>query len=629
MQIPLLFLKIYVLIVSVFTFFRFVLFGVEFGRVKGASGSEIFQAFIMGLRFDLVITSYICALPFAVLSIWNFFTPITSKLKKVLLFFLTLVCGLAFMVSSADIPFFSQFFSRFTVSAFDWFNTPGFVFKMIIEESQYWPYFILYFVLMFVFFKILKKIIQPKKNIERNSGKLYYSLPVFLVFTGLMVLSMRGRLEGKSPIRVGTAFFCNHPFINQLGLNHNFTLIKSYQDKQKITDYHFMDSAKALQDIKHYYGISSPGNSIVRNVNTDFANNQYNVVIVLMESMSAYHLKRDGNREGRVPFLDSLSSVSLYFDNAFSSGIHTHNGIYGTLFSFPAIAKYRAITETQKNKYPAISSVLKSRGYSTMYFTTHDGQFDNIEGFLRFNDYQDVISKKDFPAEESKTNLGVPDDVLFRHGIERLNKEFSKKKPFFSVFLTSSNHPPYYIPEYFKPKSEEPDQQAVEYADWSVAQFLKAAKKQPWYSNTVFVFLGDHGAFKREFQDISLDYVHIPVIFHAPKILGDGKVISNIASQTDIAPTILGILGGNDKNETLGVNLLKEKRKYSLFSFHDKYGVIDEEWLLIYRKEDDYGLYNYKKDSKTNWANRYPDKVAEMKNFLLSNLQFQLDKNIK
>ena len=83
-----------------------------------------------------------------------------------------------------------------------------------------------------------------------------------------------------------------------------------------------------------------------------------------------------------------------------------------------------------------------------MYFTTHDGQFDNIEGFLRFNDYQDVISKKDFPAEESKTNLGVPDDVLFRHGIERLNKEFSKKKPFFSVFLTSSNHPPYYIPEY-------------------------------------------------------------------------------------------------------------------------------------------------------------------------------------
>ncbi|NIS37814.1 sulfatase-like hydrolase/transferase, partial [Candidatus Saccharibacteria bacterium] len=47
----------------------------------------------------------------------------------------------------------------------------------------------------------------------------------------------------------------------------------------------------------------------------------------------------------------------------------------------------------------------------------------------------------------------------------------------------------------FRPDSEEIKKQIVEYADWSIGRFMELARKQPWYDNTIFVFLADHGSY--------------------------------------------------------------------------------------------------------------------------------------
>ena len=80
-------------------------------------------------------------------------------------------------------------------------------------------------------------------------------------------------------------------------------------------------------------------------------------------------------------------------------------------------------------KYHGIATALKKWDYSSVYFTTHDGQVDNIEGFLRFNDFDKIISEKDYPSEEVKTVLGVPDDYMFRYSIPVLNELNAKKIP--------------------------------------------------------------------------------------------------------------------------------------------------------------------------------------------------------
>ena len=108
------------------------------------------------------------------------------------------------------------------------------------------------------------------------------------------------------------------------------------------------------------------------------------------------------------PFLDSISHAGYYFENIYTAGIHTFNGVFSTLFSFPAIYRQNPMKESTMFRYNGIGNTLRKNGYSTTYFTTHDGQFDNIEGFLRANDFENIITLADYPSEKAKTTLGVP-----------------------------------------------------------------------------------------------------------------------------------------------------------------------------------------------------------------------------
>lgn len=82
---------------------------------------------------------------------------------------------------------------------------------------------------------------------------------------------------------------------------------------------------------------------------------------------------------------------------------------------------------------------------------------------------------------------------MFEYALPVLNEKADGKSPFFATLLTISNHPPYVIPSYFHPHSKDPEMQIVEYADWSIGKFMEEAEKQPWFDNTIFIFVGDHG----------------------------------------------------------------------------------------------------------------------------------------
>lgn len=615
-------LKIYLLSLSVFSLFRLALYAVEHNRVGSASNIEIIQSFLIGLRFDIVIVSYIIILPFLFLSIYAAFGNVNKIIEKVSFYYIFTMFSIAFIVCSADIPYFSQFFSRFSCAAFAWLNTPGFVFKMIIQEPRYWGYTIIFVILNITFFLFLKKIFKST-NFSKSNLKLYFHLPITILITGLIFLGIRGRIDEKSPIRVGTAYFCNNSFLNQLGLNPNFTLINSYLELKKQKNYHYMDDGLAVKNLQGYFNINTPSPSypIGRSRNSiESRKHPYNVVVVIMEGMSAYHLNNKDS-ETLVPFLDSISNVGYYFRNCYTAGIHTHNGIFSTLFSYPAIAGQHPMKSTSMKQYEGIASVLKKNDYSTIYFTTHDGQFDNVEGFLKNNQFETVISKKDYPSKAVKTTLGVPDDFMFEFSIPVLNNLYSKGKPFLSVFMTASNHGPFYLPDYFKPKSSEIKKQIVEYSDWSLKKFLNLSRNQPWFDSTLFVFIADHGAPIRTSYDISLDYLHTPLIIYAPSLIRKNIIIDKMASQIDVFPTIMGLLDINYENLTMGIDLLNETRPFAFFNAHEKYGVIDEEWLLILNGEGKTKLYKYKSIDQTDYCNDNPLIVNQMKEYLYSHLQ--------
>jgi phosphoglycerol transferase MdoB-like AlkP superfamily enzyme len=618
-------IKIYLLSLVIFSIFRIILFINEIDRIDNAIPiSDILYSFIMGIRFDIVICGYIMLLPYVLITI-NYLYFRTNFLKAVSFYFILIIFSLAFLVCSADVPYFKQFFSRFSVTAFEWADSPVFVFKMIIEEPRYWLYIIPFVISLVVFYKVLRKIIYSK-NIINNHTKLWLQTSISILFLAIIFIGIRGRIEKKSPIRIGTAYFCNNPFLNQLGLNPNFTLIRSFIDKIKDENkpIELMDNDIAISNVQKYLNIKRIDSvfPILRKENNIDSNMHFkNIVVVIMESMSAAKTGIHGNKDNLTPFLDSIAKSGYYFKNTYTAGIHTYNGIFSTIFSYPALFRQHPMKESSILKYHGIATTTKKHGYSTIYFTTHDGQFDNVEGFLLANDFEKVVSEKDYPADKVKTSLGVPDDFMFEFSIPLLNEMHKKGKPFLSVFMTASDHGPYHIPEYFKPKNTEIKKQIVEYADYSLKKFLKISSNQPWYKNTLFVFVADHGAPMTALYDLSLDYNHSPLIFYQPNIIKEGKVFSKMAGQIDVFPSIMGLLKIPFDNNTLGINLFNDERPYIYFNADDKYGVICQTWLLIVKRDNSLGLFRYSEKDLTNYEKQYPEIVKQMKKYAESNMQ--------
>lgn len=618
-------LKIYLLALSVFSVFRIMLFLSEFDRIdeKEVAILTIIKSFIMGVRFDIVISGYILILPTLIFLTLELIGFKSKSIKQFFFYWIYILFTISFTVSTADIPYFNQFYDRFSVGAFEWMESYKIVISMIFQEPKYFLFIIPFILLETVFYILLKKIFEQ----ENETQKINFFLNTFvsLIFLAIVFLGIRGRIEEKSPIRIGTAYFSNNSFLNKLGLNPSFTLIRSYLDSKDEDNrvVKFMDDKLAIEMVQKNLGITKTqyNSPIAREVQPDtLLSAQPNVVLIIMESMSAAKMKRYGSTEELTPFLDSLSHNSIYFENIYTAGKHTFNGIFSTLFSFPAL--YRQHSMKTNNQYDGISTSLLKNGYSTTYFTTHDSQFDNIEGFLRSNNFQNVISQSDYPVSEVKTTLGVPDDFMFRFSIPKINELSERENPFFVTFMTTSDHSPFYVPEYFQPKAKAIESQIVQYADWSLQQFIQLASKEAWFNNTIFVFVADHGAAIDAKYDISLNYFHTPLIIYAPELFKANEVHQKIGSQIDVYPTVMGLIKQKYVNNTLGIDLLNEERKFTIINDDDKVGILDTDYLCIMKNNGaKLELYKYKEQDKSNYFDQEQEKALEMADYAKSNMQ--------
>ncbi len=624
--------KLYLLSITTFTFFRIILLFTNLDKVPEVDGtisiSNLVQSFIMGVRFDIVISGYFLILPFIALSVLYIIKKTNHLVTNILLWFLVFLYLISFIIASADIPFFLQFFTRININALQWADSPIFVIKMIIQEPAYYLAVIPLGIAIFVYYKALKIILNQFNNNNKQYPNLLIRIVVTLLGLVLIFIGIRGRLEEKSPIRIGTAYFCNNAFLNQLGLNPVFVFMRSALDKNKKSnqDINLINNEIALNNVLNYLNINSknPNNPLLRYIKPDsLSMNKPNVILVIMESMSAENLKRNGNRDGLTLFLDSLANNSIYFDNIYTAGIHTHNGIFSSLFSYPAIMYKHSMRESEMLQYNGIAYTLKQLGYSTTFYTTHDGQFDNTEGFLRNNSFDRIYSQSDYPSDKVLSTLGVPDDYLFDYVINNIdnNKKKDSKKPFFVAMMTGSNHGPYIIPNYYKSKQKDTKKKVIEYADWSISKLINTASKKTWFENTIFIFVADHGAVIDPVYEMPISYHHTPLIYYAPKLLSTNIVYKQFGGQIDLFPTLMGLLKLPYFNNTLGVDLIKEPRPYMYFSSDDKYAVISDSLYLIVSSDGTKALFKYLTKDTKNYFNEYKSLANDMLIYAQSNIQ--------
>lgn len=630
------FLRVYFWSLLFFGFFRVLLLWHNFHLVEHVhgKGSLLLQAFFIGLRFDTVISCYILALPILVFSTLFLLGMLTRTAVRAGYIYLTVLFTIAFLACSTDIPFFNHFFSRLNDTLFNWKGHAAFGFKMVAQEPGYYLYFFVFLAVALIFGFLLRRLrrrhelfvsVRGEKIPARNYLVL---IPSVLVLLALCFLGIRGRIAEKSPIIPGTAYFCDDPFINQLGLNPVFTLLRSWLDSQNPENngLHRIDdriALKTMSDLLKGAPTLPDISPIARRYQQAGVFRNRNVVLVIMESMSAAKMGRYGDPDHLTPFLDSLAAQSWSFDSVFSAGLHTYNGIYTSLFAHPALMKRHTMDHVTVPQMAGFPNVLKEKGYQTIFFTTHDELFDNMSGFLSANGVETVIGEKDYPLAEVKSTLGVPDEFMFRFAVPKLNKLAEKGKPFFAAFMTASDHDPHVIPptEGFTPPAKAPAQQIVAYADWSIRKFLGYASTQPWYANTVFVFVADHGGIWGEnAYDVLFSYHHIPFIVFAPGGTNP-RAIPSLGLQSDVFPTVTSLVTTDFVNNTFGIDLLREKHEYIVFSADDKLACMNDSLLSIYRLNGPASLYRYRQNGKEDLNARYPEQADRMHKVAFSWLQ--------
>jgi phosphoglycerol transferase MdoB-like AlkP superfamily enzyme len=607
--------------------FRIILFFSNTNHVSetGHNTSFFFQALLRGLQFDNLIASYVMALP---LLIW-FVSVVMGKWAKELVCFTNgyfiVFNSLLFAINAIDIRYFSYFFSHIDSGAFGWLKFAGTTAGMIFEDFSNYIFIGLFLVLVAIFVALT---IQFGKRLKENypSGypnvKLLPKILYGIVALGLCFLGIRGSFQ-RYPLSVSYAYFCDDSFFNQLPVNPTFYLIKSYQHslKQSNNVNDLMDLKTAMSNAKSFLSIKpSKQMEVGRMVTASGESIHPNIVIVLMESMSKDNLSLQHKGKPLTPYLNQLARTGYFFENFYSAGVHTNNGIVATLYSMPAQFNKPMMQDTRIPHYGGLPEQLQRLGYQTYFFVTGNPQYDSMNSFLRENNIGQVFSIYDYPKEKVVNNFGVQDDYLLQFGVDKLSDINKSGKPFFATFLTVSNHDPIVVPERFRHAGATPKEAIIAFADNAIKEFMEKAKGQKWFSNTIFVFLGDHGAASgKQKYEMPLSYNQIPLIIYSPLLKDMPKRFTQYGGQIDVFPTLMGLINEPYRNNTLGVDLLKEKRPYMFFVNDTELGCISKHYLyvrnILSSKDFFYNLHY--KEVRNVYSDTHPDAI-DLKKYAVS-----------
>ena len=302
-----------------------------------------------------------------------------------------------------------------------------------------------------------------------------------------------------------------------------------------------------------------PGQSIRRRVAGDPARPRLNVVIFLEESLGSEFWGCLGRTNTLTPEMDKLAAEEgMLFTHLYASGNRTVRGFEGVLSSFPPLPGESIVKRDRSDNVETIARVLKRDGYASLFLYGGRGLFDGMRSFAVRNGYDRFIEQKHFEHPTFTTIWGVCDEDLFQRAVEEFRELSKTGQPFCGTILSVSNHKPFTYPKGKIP--EDPDwkmrEHAVKYSDYALGQFFRAAKKEAFWTNTIFAVVADHGARVYGEQSIPIQSYEIPLVIAGPAVVKSPSRVSRLGGSLDVPTTILGLVGRPYQTLFFGRDLL-------------------------------------------------------------------------
>jgi len=563
----------YILFWILFFYFARLLFLLyELPMSLKIEAKDWFLVFFYGTKIDLSMVGYTVLLPTCFLIFSN---RIKQKFIRLCFDIYTFILLISFgLIVVADLELYRNWGFRMDSTPLLYISKP-----LIAAGNISIPIYIVLFLIFVISFTIWWSIYAKfvRRYVNKIDSKNQITIPVFIFLTALLFIPIRGGL-GVASMNVGYAYynktnnFANHAAINVVW-NVGYSLTKA----GKIKTYNFLPKIEAQSLFNQLYIDSGVTQKVIKNIRP-------NIILVVLESFTAKLVEATGGLKNITPNLNALSNEGILFTNFYASSDRTDKALVAILNAQPSLPTTSIIKFPDKTqRLLFLTKDLAKAGYNCSFYYGGDIDFANMHSLLTMAQFDEIISKDDFPANQRNSKWGVHDQYVF----ERVLKDCdTARNPFFKMFMTLSSHEPFEIPGHTVDKKADEVTNfiyAVKYTDSCLGEFVAKAKTTGWWKNSLILFVADHGHRLpgNSWTEEIIKY-HIPFVCVGGALVVQSLKVSKISSQTDIAKTLLSQLEIKSNN-TYSKNIFSPASKsFAFFDFNNGFGFISDSTQYIY-----------------------------------------------
>jgi phosphoglycerol transferase MdoB-like AlkP superfamily enzyme len=548
---------------------------------KGSPWSEVALAFLAGAERDLFVAT--CLLTFLYAYMWLVPERVWSRPWHRALFWSTGGIGIFFFLFllAVEYFFFEEFKSRFNTVAVDYLIYPhevfvniwqsyhtGIIIAMCAAASGAWLW-----VASRQFSPMWNSPVPRRLHLASLGGclavALLCSLGIGLRSPHVSSNRTLNEIANDGPLSFVAAFWTHQ--LDYSAFYHTLSDAEAYQRARRLLsapNSHFLD----------------PSRSIRREVDGDPNRPKLNLVVILEESLGSPFWGCLGASPSLTPNMDSLTTrEGLLFANIYASGNRTVRGMEGVLSSFPPLPGDSIVKRHLTDNVETLARVLRRDGYTNLFLYGGRGVFDSMRSYAVRNGYDRFVEQSDFKHPSFSTIWGVCDEDLFARGIEEFRELSHAGRPFFATLLTVSNHRPYTFPPHRIPDVPGSRESVVKYADFALGQFFDQARREDFWTNTLFAVVADHGARVYGKQTIPIKSYEIPFVVLGPAGVKAPARIDQLGCSLDVSPTLLGLIGRPYETTFFGRDLLHSSPETGhVFLNHNRdVGMLAQERLVV------------------------------------------------
>lgn len=621
-----------------FSLMRLAFWGYFNNPADPLTASTLLKALFIGFKFDVRLTLFII-LPIFLLGWIRAISPLYSTFGKVFWSaYIILATAGVLLFYSLDFGHYSYLNIRVDSTVLRFLDNP------LISGQMVWESYPVIWISLGLGMAVMLFSIIIIKLMAAYSYADYRPLPRWrrAALVTVTVFALLFGIYGKIswyPLRWNDAFFGTNAFASAVALNPLLYFTDTYlnaglpYDEQATRDlYPLMADylgadPKDAEKLNFARPIDALGN----------VESRPNVVIFLIESFASYKTSLSGNPLDPTPEFARIASEGIYFKNFFVPHTGTAHSVFALLTGSPDVqlGDTSSRNPTIVNQHLLINSFTD---YEKFYFLGGSASWRNIRALFT-NNISGVQIYEEGSYDVPRNDVwGISDLNLMKAAHQVFTEQ---QKPFFAIVQTSGNHRPYTIPDDnddFESITTELDPSrygfddvdefnAYRLTDYDIGRFFELARDTPYFDNTIFVFLGDHGingnagehSLKQETQ-LLLGSYRVPLVIYAPKLIKGGQVFDKVASEVDIMTSLASLSGHNHLNTTFGRDLFNPANDETRYAFTINHagvpliGLIGDNFYFRMRADgSDRNLFQLGTDDpRTDHASNYPVIAEQM-----------------